>query len=115
MSRHSRFPAMLVYLVPGIGWLYVFAFQRENTLAMYHLRQAIGLFLFLAAAVAGWAVTAWVLAWFPYMGALGVALFTIVMAAFLFGAVAWILGLSNALRRRTVPLPGLGQWVNRYS
>jgi uncharacterized membrane protein len=103
----------VAYLIPVIGWLYVFFFQRKNTLAMYHLRQSIGLFLFLIAAIAGWAVIAWVLAWIPYMGALGAALFTLVIAAYLFGIVAWILGLINALNKQVVPLPGFGQWADR--
>jgi len=113
MSSPSRFPAVVVYLFPVIGWLYVFFFQRKNGLAMYHLRQSVGLFLCLIATVTGWAVIAWVLAWIPYMGALGAALFTIVMAACLFGIVAWILGLKNALSKREVPLPGFGKWANR--
>jgi uncharacterized membrane protein len=113
MSRPSRLPAVVAYLIPVIGWLYVFTFQRKNTLAMYHLRQSIGLFLFLVATITGWAVIAWVLAWIPYMGALSAALFTLVMAAYLFGMVAWILGLINALSRRAAPLPGFGPWANR--
>lgn len=99
--------------MPVIGWLYVFFFQRKNALAMYHLRQAVGLFVFLAATISGWAVVAWILAWIPYMGALGAALFTIVIAACLFGIVAWLLGLFHALGRRTVPLPGFGRWASR--
>lgn len=113
MSSSSRFPAVMAYLIPVIGWLYVFSFHRKNALAMYHLRQSIGLFLFLGATIVGWAVIAWVLAWIPYMGALGAALFTIVMAAYLFGIVAWILGLINALTKRVAPLPGFGRWANR--
>ena len=112
MSRTSRFPAVVIYLLPVIGWLYVFSFQRKNPLAMYHLRQSIGLFLFLVAVIAGWAVIAWVLVWIPYMGALGAALFTMVIAAFLYGIVAWILGLFYALNKRVVPLPGVGRWAS---
>ncbi len=113
MSTPSRFPAVIAYLFPVIGWLYVFSFQRKNTLAMYHLRQSIGLFLFLLATLIGWAVVAWILAWIPYMGALSAALFTMVIAAYLFGLVAWIWGLINALSKRAVPLPGFGQWAER--
>jgi len=113
MSNSSRFPAVVVYLVPVIGWLYVFFFQRKNMLAMYHLRQAIGLLLFLLAALLGWAVIAWVLAWIPYIGALGIALFTMVIAAFLFGIIAWILGLIHAVGHQVTPLPGFGQWASR--
>ncbi len=113
MSEPSRFPAVVAYLIPVIGWLYVYFFQRKNALAMYHLRQSIGLCLFLLASLIGWAVIAWVLAWLPYMGTLGAGLFTIVMAAYLFGSVTWILGLINALKKKTTPLPGFGPWAER--
>jgi uncharacterized membrane protein len=104
---------VLAYLIPVIGWLYVFFFQRKNSLAVYHLRQSIGLFLFLIGTMVGWAVIAWVLAWIPYMAVVSIALFAIVMAAYLFGVVAWLLGLSNALSNRSAPLPLFGQWANR--
>jgi len=112
MSKTSRFPAVLAYL-PVIGWLYVFLFERQNASAVYHLRQSIGLFLFLIGSVIAWAVIAWVLAWIPLMAVISVALFAIVIAAWIFGFVALIMGLLNALRNRLVPLPGVGQWASR--
>ena len=113
MSRASRVPAALAYLVPVVGWLYVFFFQRKNILAIYHLRQSVGLVLFLIGTMVGWAVIAWLLAWIPYMAILSIALFAIVIAAYLFGVVAWILGLINALSNRLDPLPLFGQWASR--
>jgi len=113
VSRLSRLPAVLAYLVPVIGWLYVFFFHRKNVLAVYHLRQAIGLVLFLLGVVAGWAVIAWVLAWIPYMAVVSVALFALVIAAYLYGVVLWIMGLTNALSNRLAPLPLFGRWANR--
>jgi uncharacterized membrane protein len=58
-------------------------------------------------------VIAWVLAWIPYMGAVAAALFTLVIAAYLFGIVAWVLGVINAATKRVVPLPAFGQWASR--
>jgi len=113
MNRPSRLPAVLAYLVPVIGWLYVLFFQRKNSFAVYHLRQSIGLCLFLVGALAGWAVVAWVLAWIPYAAVLSIALFAIVIAAYVFGVLAWILGLVNALSGRLAPLPLFGQWASR--
>ncbi len=113
MSRPSRVPAVIVYLIPFLGWLYVYVFQRQNSLAVYHLRQSVGLFLFLVISLVAWAVVAWLLAWIPLMAVLGVGLFTLVIAAYLYGAIAWILGLLNALRGKTVPLPGFGRWASR--
>jgi uncharacterized membrane protein len=112
MNDLSRFSAVAAY-VPIIGWLYVYVFQRKNELANFHLKQSIGLVLFLVSALVSWAVVAWGLAWIPYMGALGMALFTLVMAAYVFGAVAWILGLIHSLRGQMVPLPWFGSWATR--
>ena len=112
MSALSRFPAALAY-IPVVGWLCVLIFQRKNALAIYHLRQSIGLFLFLVGVMAAWAVVAWILAWIPYMALVSVSLFTIVIAAYLYGIVAWILGLINALSSRLNPLPLFGQLANR--
>jgi len=112
MTEASRLSAVLAY-VPVIGWLYVFFFQRKDIQALYHLKQSIGLFLFLAITLLGWAVVAWLLAWIPYMAILGIALFTIVIAAYLYGLVAWVLGLKNALTNRLVPLPLFGRWANQ--
>jgi hypothetical protein len=103
---------MLAYL-PFIGWLYVFLFQRSNPLAVYHLRQSIGLFLFLAGTMVGWVVIAWLVFWIPYMAFVSMALFTLVIAAYLFGVAVWILGLMNALGNRLTPSPLFGQWADR--
>lgn len=113
MTASSRLPAVLAYLVPVIGWLYVFLFERKNPLAIFHLRQAIGLFLFLAGTLVVWVVLAWVLAWIPLMAALSAGLFGIVMAAYLYGAVIWLMGLSRAASNRQEPLPIFGAWANR--
>ncbi len=113
MSKPSRLPAVLAYLLPIIGWLYVLFFQRQNKFAVYHLRQSIGLFLFLIAVLVGWAVVAWILAWVPFLDIVSVSLFAIVIAAYLYGVVAWILGMSNALRDQLAPLPLFGEFANR--
>ena len=105
-------PAFLAY-IPMIGWLYVFLFQRQNALAMFHLRQGIGLFLFLVGTLLIWAAVAWIIAWIPYAAVLGITLFAIVIVAYLYGFVAWIMGMNNALRNRLVKLPLFGEWANR--
>jgi uncharacterized membrane protein len=112
MTSSSRFPAVLAY-IPVIGWLFVLFFQRKNELAIFHVRQSIGLVVFLVGVFLAWAVVAWILAWIPLMAIIGIALFTVVIAAILFGAVALVMGLLNALRNRFTPLPLFGQWANR--
>jgi hypothetical protein len=112
MSGAARISAALAY-IPIIGWLYVLAFQRQNALAVFHVRQSIGLVLFLIAALVVWAVVAFVLAWIPMLSALGVALFTLVMAAYFYGVVALAIGILNALNGKSNPLPGFGQRADR--
>lgn len=112
MSNPSRLPAVLAY-VPIVGWLYVFLFQRTNPLAMYHLRQSFGLFLFLAVSVIVWAAVFWLLSWIPLLAVFGMALFTLVIAFWLFGVVAWAIGVIYALTNRQTPLPGVGRWASR--
>ena len=113
MSKQSPFPAVIAYLIPIVGWLYVYLFQRANTLALFHLRQAIGLVLFLIGALIAWIVVGWLLAWIPYVAVFSVALFTLVIVAYIFGALAWLMGMANALQNKTVPLPIFGQWASR--
>ena len=113
MNRASRLPAVCVYLIPVFGWLYVFFFQRKNVLAVYHLKQSIGLFVFLIAAMVVWAVVGWIIAWIPYMASLSMGLFAIVMAAYFYGFAAWILGMVRALRNQSIPLPLFGRWADR--
>ena len=113
MNMSSRLPAVLVYLLPVLGWLYVYVFQRRNSLALYHLRQAIGLVVFLVVTLVAWAVVGWLLAWIPYLDVLSIALFALVVAAYLYGIVAWLFGIYNALCDRETPLPLFGRLASR--
>jgi len=112
MSGAERVMAALAY-IPVIGWLLVLIFQRQNALAVYHVRQSIGLVLFLVGALVIWAVIAFLLAQFPMFSAVGVALFTLVMAAYFFGLVVLVIGVVNALKGKANPLPGFGQRAER--
>jgi uncharacterized membrane protein len=113
MNSYSRFPAVLAYLLPVLGWLYVLFFERRNSLALYHLRQSIGLVVFLIVILVAWVGVSWLLAWIPYLAILGIALFALVMGAFFYGMVAWLFGIYNALSYRQRPLPLFGRWASR--
>ena len=113
MNTSSRFAAVLAYLLPVVGWLYVFVFQRRNSLALYHLRQAIGLVIFLIVTLMAWGVVGWLLAWIPYLNILSIALFALVVGAYLYGIVAWLFGIYYALSDRERPLPLFGRLASR--
>ncbi len=111
MNNSSRLPAVLAY-IPILGWLFVYFGQRKNDAAVFHLRQSIGLCLFLIASLVVWAVIAWVIAWIPYMAVLSAALFSLVLVVYIFGVIAWIMGLLNAANNRSNPLPIFGSWAS---
>ena len=79
---------------------------------MFHVRQSIGLFVFLAACFAAWAVLTWVLGWIPFGFMVGIGLFTMVIVAFFFGIVAWVIGIMHSLQGRMVILPLFGKMAN---
>jgi uncharacterized membrane protein len=112
MSKASPVPALFAY-IPIIGWIYVYLLQRNNPLAIFHLRQSVGLVFFLVITFVIWAVVGYLIALIPYMAVFSVGLFTIVMAFYIFGVVAWVIGIINALNNKSTPLPLLGQWANR--
>ncbi len=112
MNTQSSLSAAIAY-IPLIGWIYVYLLQRKNPLAVFHLRQSVGLVLFLIGALVVWAIVAWLVALIPYMAAFSVTLFTVVMAVYFFGAVTWVMGILNALKNKSTPLPLFGQWANR--
>lgn len=112
MTQYAVFPAVIAYL-PILGWLYVYLAERKNALAMFHLRQSIGLVVFLVGIFLAWVVIAYAVALIPYMAVISVALFSIVIAAYFFGAVAWVMGIFNALKQTLTPLPLFGRWAAR--
>lgn len=113
MNASRRIPAFLAYLLLPIGWLYVLIFHRRNPWAVFHCKQSIAIVAWLLAITAGWAVVGWLLAWIPYAFVLSVALFTLVIAAYVFGVVIWIVGMVSALQGRARPLPVVGRWGQR--
>jgi uncharacterized membrane protein len=111
-SAPRRLIACCAY-IPVLGWIFILIFQRHNSLAMFHVRQSIGLFFFLAAAFLGWAVVAWLLAWIPYGAVFSVSLFALVTATFILGVIAWVVGFVYALQGRAGFLPVFGRMANR--
>ena len=111
MDNSQRISAVIAY-IPVIGWLYVFFAQRKNELAVFHLRQSLGLVIGVIGSMLAWAVAAWVLIWIPFGDVFGVALFTLVMTIWIVAVIVMIVGMVNAGRGRTSPLPFFGGFAN---
>jgi uncharacterized membrane protein len=114
MSLASRFSALIAYL-PILGWIYAGIFRNKDSYVLFHLRQSIGLGLFLVLVLAGWAVAAWAIAWIPYAFVLSVALFALVIVALLFAIVVWVVGMIHALQGRKTSLPLAGNMLKFIS
>jgi hypothetical protein len=108
MSTAERLSAALAY-IPVIGWLYVLATQRNNRLAIFHLRQSIGLVLFLLTIFTAWALVTFVISQVSYGFLIGNALFALVLGAFIYGAIALVAGIVGASRGRPTVLPIFGR------
>jgi uncharacterized membrane protein len=111
METSDRVSAFLSY-IPVIGWIYVLLAKRQNSLPMFHVRQSIGLFVFMAATFAAWVAVTWLLGWIPFGFMVGIALFTLVITLLIFGIVAWVIGILHALQGRMILLPVIGKIAN---
>jgi uncharacterized membrane protein len=110
-SYRSQINAAIAYL-PVIGWIYILLVANKDEFGRFHLRQSIGLVLFLVAVFLGWAGIGWVIAWLPFGSTVSVTLFTIVIAAVGYSVIAWVIGIVNALRGVMNPLPIFGLWAH---
>ena len=116
MSKPGRNAAFLAYLLPIVGWLYVLLFRRKDEFAVYHAKQSMVLTMTAVGAPAAWAVVAWIVSWLPLAGPIiSVALFALVILAYVFLAVTWVIGMVYALQAKIKPVPVVGGWAERIS
>jgi len=108
----ERINAAVAY-IPVLGWLYVLIFTDRNPFVMFHMKQSIGLTLFILASFAGWIALTWVLSWIPFGFLFGVVFFTVVIFALGTALVALIMGVTNALSGKVAFLPIFGATAHR--
>jgi uncharacterized membrane protein len=111
MKLSDRIFAAIAY-IPILGWILVLLFKRRAPLPMFHVRQSIGLFVFMIICFAAWAAVTWVLGWIPFGFMFGVSLFTMVIIAFAFVIITWVNGIIHALNGHVEILPFIGTRAN---
>lgn len=112
MNDSNKLAAVVAYLLPVFGWLYIFIFRRQDKLAIFHTKQAIGLVLALIIAPLLWLLFGWLISFIPYVGfILAVTAFTLVIAFYLALAVAWLIGMVYAAQGKMKPASMIGRWV----
>jgi uncharacterized membrane protein len=110
----SKIFAFLAYLLLIFGWLYIFIFRREDKLALYHAKQAFLLTVIAVGAPLVWAIFGWLISFIPFVGPIvAVALFSLVIATYIFLVATWIVGMVYALQAKPKSLPVVGGWVER--
>lgn len=113
METTNRFPAFMAYFLLIFGCLYVFIFQRKDTFAVYHAKQSLLIVLTALIIPLVWVVLTWLLSWLPFGFLLGVALFALVIATYLFLVAVWLLGMVNVSQSKIKPLPIIGDWAKQ--
>ncbi|MBN1250050.1 MAG: DUF4870 domain-containing protein [Anaerolineae bacterium] len=98
--------ALVCYLIPILGPVYLLVQERDDRFARVHARQMLALDLLLIALFAAWVVSSWILGWIPTAGALlGAMLFAFVIVGLIAGVGLWVTGLIQALQGNEVALP----------
>ncbi len=112
MSSSSKLSAFLAYVLPVLGWVYVFAARKNDQFAVFHTMQSMGIFVVAVGALIAWLVFGWIISFVPFFGfIITVALFSLVLLVFITMAVNWIIGVINVWQARLKPLPMTGSLI----
>ena len=115
MSSARRGWAIVAYLAFPVGPLAVLIFHKQEDYIRMGARQAVWIALAALGVLVVWAAGGWVISMVPYYGfILAVALFAMVIGAYLFLFVLWAIGLANLARTETRPIPVVGSFVERH-
>jgi uncharacterized membrane protein len=112
LKASERLDAVLSY-IPVVGWLYVGVAGGKSAFARFHLKQSIGLALFVIVSFLIWVAFTWILSWIPFGLMMGVVFFTLVMVMWTVGLAAWVMGVVNAAHGKLALLPIFGRMANR--
>ena len=111
----SKWRAILAYILPIAGPLYLIVSKRDNAYVQYHARQMLALTIVAVMLPLVWGIVAWLLSWIPIVGPLlAAALFALVILGFIFAAGVWIVGVIQVIRGQLQPLPIVGELSERW-
>jgi uncharacterized membrane protein len=113
---NSKVFAFLAYLLSIIGALYVLFARREDEFAVYHAKQSLGIAIIAIGVFIAWVVFGWIISWIPYIGFIfAMALFSLVIAAYVLLIISCITGMVNALQMKRQPVWVIGDWILQQS
>ncbi len=110
----SKYFAFFAYLLSIVGVLGILIFRRKDEFAIYHAKQSLGIALIATGIFVAWVVFGWIISWIPYVGFIfAMALFSLVIAAYLVLFVCWIMGMRYTLEEKMQPVPIVGGIIIR--
>jgi uncharacterized membrane protein len=103
-----------VFSLPGV--LITRLAGKKSSLCLHHARRSLELFMFMAFLMISWYIVTYILLVIPYAGfPLAMALFGIVVAAWVFCLVLCIMGIVKALREQTLVFPFVSSFMNKFN
>ena len=116
-NSQEKYFAFLAYFLSLVGAIYVLFFRpKKEQFALYHAKQSLGIQLIALALLLAWFIVMWILAWIPYIGFIfGIALFSLVIAAYIMLTISCISGMVNALQLKKQPVPVVGGYATLLS
>ena len=101
--------ALLAYLVPILGPVYILVLRKEDAFSRFHAMQSLSIVAALILAPAVWILFSFLVSLIPFGGVVAAYVFALVVAVYLAVIVAWVAGIVNALRARRSPVPFFGR------
>jgi uncharacterized membrane protein len=112
MSEKILCLAAYIFSLPGVI-LARFA-GKKRSFCLHHARRSAELFLFMLFLFALWFAVTYILLLIPYLGfPVAMALFGIVVTAFIFCVVLCVMGIAKALRGETVVFPFVTSFMSK--
>jgi uncharacterized membrane protein len=116
-NSQEKYFAFLAYLLSLVGAIYVLFFRpKDEGFARYHAKQSLGIQVIALVLLLAWFIVMWVLTWIPYIGFIfGIALFSLVIAAYIVLTISCISGMKYALQAKQQAVPIFGNYAARIS
>jgi uncharacterized membrane protein len=114
MKTSSKIVAFLSYLLLIPGWLLALVFFRKDEHVKFHAKQSFVLNLFVFLLLAGWFVLTWLTVGISLIGPLVAWFaFAIVIAFYIYAAIAWVTGMVRSFQPKIKPLAIIGNWATK--
>jgi len=112
---NEKILCLIAYILSFPGAIFVRFTGKKNKFCLHHARRSAELFLFLLFLLVGWYIITYILMIIPYAGfPIAMALFGIIVAAWLYCMVMCVMGIVKALQGKIVIFPFITSFMNKF-